>query len=177
MGVYRESEPKILIQSGADSEKESRIEEVTMPAITGSFSGNVNVQTSLAVSDQSNHELGVAEIHCTQKSSDGKWNKAQMTYWGVTDVVDGKGSQRGYFVTVHGEQGRDWGTLEGEITTRGGEIGVEGTWQFTGGSGEFKKLTGNGTFKIKMTSPKKCRVPGRAAASLQAPKPKADESE
>src|ERR1700680_2936549 len=71
-----------------------------MPAITGSFSGNVNVQAALAVSDQSNHELGVAEIHCTQKSSDEKWNKAQMTYWGVTDVVDGKGSQRGNFVNV-----------------------------------------------------------------------------
>ena len=31
---------------------------------------------------------------------------------------------------------------------------MEGTWQFTSGSGEFKKLTGNGTFKIKMLSPK-----------------------
>src|ERR1700730_628633 len=148
MGVYwqpRESEPTILIHSGAESEKgvPNRGGKI-MPAITGSFSGNVNVQSALAVSDQSNHELGVAEIHCTQKSSDEKWNKAQMTYWGLTDVVDGKGSQRGYFVTVHGENGRDWGTFEGKITTRGGEIGVEGTLQFTAGSGEFKKLTGNG---------------------------------
>ena len=144
-----------------------------MPAITGSFSGNVNVQAALAVSDQSNHELSVAEIHCTQKSSDEKGNKAQMTYWGVTDVVDGKGSQRGYFVTVHGENGRDWGTFEGKITTRGGEIGVEGTWQFTGGSGEFKKLTGNGTFKIKMLSPKEVQGTWQGTYELASAKAKA----
>jgi hypothetical protein len=125
-----------------------------MPAITGSFSGNVKVQAELAVSDQSNHELSVAEIRGTQKSSDEKWNNAQITYWGVTDVVGGKGNQRGYFVNVHGEDGRDWGTFEGKITTRGGETSVEGTYQFTGGSGKFERLTGNGTFKIKMPSPR-----------------------
>jgi len=31
---------------------------------------------------------------------------------------------------------------------------VEGTWQFTGGSGKFKGLTGGGKFKTRMTSPR-----------------------
>jgi hypothetical protein len=33
-----------------------------MPAVSGSFSGNVKVQTAIALSDQMNHELNLAEI-------------------------------------------------------------------------------------------------------------------
>ena len=122
-----------------------------MPAVSGSFSGNVKVQTALSVSDQSNHELNVAEISGTQKSNDEKWNNSTITYWGVTDVVEGKGSQHGYFVNDHGESGRDWGTFEGKVATDGGQITVEGKYQFNGGSGKFKGLTGNGTFKTKLS--------------------------
>jgi hypothetical protein len=125
-----------------------------MPAVSGSFSGNVKVQTALAVSDQSNHELNVAEIDGTQKSTDEKWNDAQITYWGVTDIVDGKGSQRGYFVNDHGESGRDWGTFEGKVATNGAKITVAGKYQFIGGSGKFKGLTGGGNFETTMSSPR-----------------------
>ena len=115
-----------------------------MPAITGSFSGKVNMQKAVALSDQPNHELNLAEIMGTQMSSDENWNKAAITYWGTTDIVDGKGTQRGYFVNVHSEGDRDWGTFEGRVTTKGAEITVEGTYQFTGGSGKFKGLSGGG---------------------------------
>ena len=43
-----------------------------MPAVSGSFSGNVKVQTAITLSDQSNHELNLAEIRGTQKTSDEK---------------------------------------------------------------------------------------------------------
>ena len=124
-----------------------------MPAITGSFSGKVRLQTAISVPDQLNHELNLAEIAGTQKSSDEKWNNAAITYWGITDLVEGRGTQRGYFVNVHGEVDRDWGTFEGRVATTGGQITVEGTWQFTGGDGKFKGLTGNGTFKTRLSSP------------------------
>jgi len=58
-----------------------------MPAMTGSFSGSVRVQTAIALSDQANHELNLAEIGGTQKASDEKWNNAAITYWGTTEVV------------------------------------------------------------------------------------------
>src|ERR1022692_2978784 len=99
-----------------------------MPTMTGSFSGNVNRQTAVAPSDQPNHELSLAEITGTQKSSDEKWNNSTITYWGTTDVVDGKGTQRGYFVNVHSEGDRDWGTFEGRVKMTGAEITVEGTF-------------------------------------------------
>ena len=137
-----------------------------MPAVSGSFSGNVKVQTALAVSDQSNHELNLAEIGGTQKSSDEKWNNAAITYWGITDVVGGKGSQSGYFVNDHGADGRDWGTFEGKVAANGAEITVEGKYQFTGGNGKFKGLTGNGTFKTKMTSPRDVQATWQGSYAL-----------
>lgn len=123
-----------------------------MPAITGSLSGSAKSQSAITLSDQSNHALTIGEITGTQKSSDQKWNNAALTYWGVTDTVNGKGSQRGYFVNVHTDGDRDWGTFEGNVAPSGAESKVEGSWQFTGGSGKLKGLTGKGTFKIKLSS-------------------------
>jgi len=97
--------------------------------------GKFSRAPKFAVSDQSNHELNLAEIGGTQKSSDEKWNNAAITYWGITDVVGGKGSQRGYFVNDHGVDSRDWGTFEGKVAANDAEITVEGKYQFTGGSG------------------------------------------
>ena len=58
-----------------------------MPAISGSFSGKVKVQTALAVSDQPKHEINVAEIGGTQKSADENWNNAAINYWGPPLIV------------------------------------------------------------------------------------------
>ena len=118
-----------------------------MPSITGSFSGKITKQSAMPLTDQPNHEMNIAEISGTQKSADPLWNNADLTYWGVTDLLDGKGSQRGYFTSVHADEGRDWGTFEGKVTTAGGAITVEGTWKFAGGDGEYRGLTGGGKFK------------------------------
>ena len=124
-----------------------------MPNMTGSFSGNASVQTSISLPDRPTHALNLAEIRGLQKCSDEKWNNASITYWGFTDIIEGKGTQRGYFVNSHGGEDRDWGTFEGKVATISGQITVEGTWQFTGGSGKFSGLAGNGTFKTRLTSP------------------------
>lgn len=121
-----------------------------MPNITGSFSGKITKQHALPMSDQANHEMSIAEVAGSQKSSDPLWNNASITYWGVTDVVDGKGTQRGYYNNVHGNRGRDWGTFEGKVTTVGGAVSVEGTWKFVGGDGEFRGISGGGKFKTVM---------------------------
>jgi hypothetical protein len=124
-----------------------------MPAISGNFSGTVRTQTSFSVPDQPGHELRVAETSGTQRSSDEKWNNATMTYWGVSDTLEGQGTQRGYFFTQHAGEDRDWGTFEGQVRASGSQIIVEGSWQFTGGSGSFKGLTGSGTFRTTLTPP------------------------
>ena len=141
-----------------------------MPTITGSFTGSVRAQTAIALSDQPNHELSLAEITGTQKASDEKWNGAAITYWGTTDVVAGSGTQSGYFTQVHNGGDRDWGTFEGKVSTSGGETTVEGTWQFTGGSGKFKGLSGKGTFKTRLTSPTELQANWQGAYELASAK-------
>src|SRR5206468_566091 len=121
--------------------------------ISGGFAGKIRVQTSIGLTDQPNHAMSLGEVTGTQKSSDARWNGGAISYWGLTDVLDGKGTQTGYYTTDHGDADRDWGTFEGKVTTSGGQMAVEGSWKFTGGTGEFNGLAGGGTFKIKLTSP------------------------
>ena len=123
-----------------------------MPSITGSFSGTITKQSAIPLTDQPNHELSIAEVSGTQKSADPLWDNSSITYWGATDLLDGTGSQRGYFNNVHPDGGRDCGTFEGRVTTAGGAMTVEGTFRFTGGDGEYRGITGGGKFKTVMKS-------------------------
>jgi hypothetical protein len=122
------------------------------------------------VPDHPGHDLSLAEIGGTQKSSDANWNNATIHYWGITDLIEGQGTQRGYFVNSRGGDDRDWGTFEGKLATSGGQITVEGTYQNTGGSGKFKGLSGKGTFKTKMTSPKDVEATWQGTYELSAAK-------
>ena len=124
-----------------------------MPNMSGSFTGTANVQTSLSLRDTPNHVLNVAEISGAQKSADELWNNSAITYWGITDMVDGKGRQSGYYVNVHTGGDRDAGTFEGKLTVSGNQINVEGSWKLTSGTGKFSGATGGGTFKTKFTPP------------------------
>lgn len=118
-----------------------------MPSISGSFSGQITNQSGMPVDDQPNHQLGIGEVNGLQSSPDPLWNNAKIAYWAITDLVDGKGTQNGYFNDVHPDGGRDYGTFEGKVTSAGGAITVEGTFTFTGGDGLYKGITGGGTFK------------------------------
>ena len=123
-----------------------------MPSITGTFSGKITKQSSMPLTDQPNHEMSIAEVSGTQKSADALWNNSKITYWGVSELLDGKGSQRGYYNNVHPDKGRDWGTFEAKVTTVGGAMTLEGTWKFAGGDSEYRGITGGGKFKTVMKS-------------------------
>ena len=124
-----------------------------MPAFSGSFQGTVRGQSSASVLDQANHMLGIAAVSGTQKTADDRWNNSSITYWGITDMVGGSGTQHGYFVDDHGAAGRDFGTFEGKVSSAGGQFTVQGNWKYTGGTGDFTDLSGGGTFTTRMTSP------------------------
>ncbi len=123
-----------------------------MPSITGSFSGTITKHSALPLTDQPDHELGIAEVSGTQKSADPLWNNARITYWGVTDLLEGKGTQRGYYNNVHADGGRDWGTFGGRGRSSGGAMTVEGTWELAGGDGAYGGISGGGKFKTVMKS-------------------------
>jgi hypothetical protein len=115
--------------------------------ITGSFSGKIRTQAAAALLHEDNHALTLVEVVGTQKSSDPLWNKAQITYWGTGDLVNGNGAQKGYWCNERADGDRDWGTFEGKITTSGQQASMEGTFKFTGGTGKFKGITGSGKYK------------------------------
>ena len=48
--------------------------------------------------------VSVAEVSGMQKSADPLWNKSKITYWGVTDLLGGKLSQRGYYNSIHADK-------------------------------------------------------------------------
>src|SRR2546422_6905176 len=118
-----------------------------MPSISGSFSGTITQQFGLPLNDQSNHLLAIAEVNGTQNSLDPLWNDSKITYWGVNDLLNGEGSQTGYFNNDHPDGGRDFGTFEGKVSAAGGTMTVEGTFTFTGGDGQYHGITGGGTFQ------------------------------
>ena len=144
-----------------------------MPAFSGSFTGTVRGQSMVSAFDQPNHILGLAGISGTQKSADEKWNNSTVTYWGITDTVGGNGTQHGYFVNDHGNAGRDYGTFEGKVTTAGGQVTVQGTWQYTGGTGDFRKITGKGSFTTRLSSPTEVEATWQGAYELGAAKARA----
>ena len=123
-----------------------------MPSISGSFSGKITKQFGISPTDQPNHDLTIAEVNGIQKSPDALWDNSEITYWGITDLLDGKGSQTGYFNNLHPDGGRDFGTFEGKVSTTGGTMTVEGTFTFTGGEGEYRGISGGGTFKTTTKS-------------------------
>ena len=123
-----------------------------MPSISGSFSGTITKQFGLDLNDQSNHLLAIAEVNGTQRSSDPLWNDSKISYWGVNDLLNSEGTQTGYFNNLHPDGGRDFGTFEGKVSTTGGTMTVEGTFTFTGGEGEYRGISGGGTFKTTAKS-------------------------
>ena len=124
-----------------------------MGRISGTFSGRVKVQTVFALPDAENHDLSVAEVSGPQKSSDPLWSDARITYWGTADLIAGSGPQRGYWINRRPSGETDWGTYEGRITTSGGQVTMEGTYKWTGGTGKFKGISGGGKYLGHFTSP------------------------
>jgi hypothetical protein len=48
--------------------------------------------------------VSVAEVSGTPKSVDPLWNNSKIIYWGVTDLLDGKLSQRGYYNSINADK-------------------------------------------------------------------------
>ena len=124
-----------------------------MATASGSFSGLVDIQQALTVGDREGHALMIARVRGPQQSSNPLWNEATIVYSAVLDLTAGAGEQRGYFVNTHADGDRDWGTFGGTVTPAGTELQCEGTWEFTGGSGQYEGITGGGTYRMRLTSP------------------------
>ena len=121
--------------------------------ITGSFSGKIRGQASVVIAHEENHILSLVGVAGPQKTSDPLFQNVEISYWGTNDLVNGSGSQEGYWCNNHADGDRDWGTFEGRITTSGQQVTFEGTYKWTGGTGKFEGIRGGGTYKGHFPSP------------------------
>jgi hypothetical protein len=130
-----------------------------MPQISGSFSGKSRSQALIVVDDAPGHEMSLVEVSGPQATSDPLWNGATVRYWGIADLTAGNGTQTGYFTNRHADGDTDRGTFSAKLSTdAGGATTMEGMWAFTGGTGKFSGISGNGTYKGAVTSPTEVEI-------------------
>jgi len=124
-----------------------------MPKISGHFSGRPSLQTQLSLTDTPGHELSLAHITGPNAVNDENWKNVNVYYWVTSDLINGNGQQRGYFLNQHPNGDCDCGTSESRVTNHNGQVTFEGTWRYTHGQGQFAGITGGGTFRGRMISP------------------------
>ena len=124
-----------------------------MTKISGTFSGRVNWQTTASIPHSPGRVLSLGEVAGPQQCADPNWADVKITYWGYADLVEGSGTQRGHWVNNHADGDQDCGTFNGRIKTSHGHTVIEGTWEYTGGTGKFAKIQGGGTYKGHFPGP------------------------
>jgi hypothetical protein len=143
-----------------------------MTETSGSFTGRTRMLHTVSLADVPGHELQTVEVVGTHSSPDSIWNNARVNYWGVSDLVAGSGSQRGYYANEHPDGGLEYGAFEGKVTTDANGTRIEGTWRATNGTGIYAGMKADGTFTVRLTSPSEgeCSWQGRyeLATSAQA---------
>lgn len=129
-----------------------------MTRISGSFSGRSKSQALVALGDVPGHEMNLIEVGGPQTTSDPLWSDATVVYWGAGDLTAGNGTQTGYFMNSHPNGDIDRGTFAGIIATDTGGTTMEGTWKYSGGTGGFASISGDGTYKGRIISPTEVEV-------------------
>ncbi len=124
-----------------------------MPNFTGNLKGRTVVMTAVSLNDTPEHQLMLRQSSAKQSCSDALFNGEKHSSWGTADLLRGQGQERGYFVNEHSNGDCNCGSYECKVSTVNGQITMEGTWKYTHGTGQFSGITGNGTFKGRMTSP------------------------
>jgi hypothetical protein len=128
-------------------------EKFIMTAFSGSYTARTHSQSVVTVPDVPDHSVALTAVSGEQKCTDPLWNGATVAFWGTTDTIAGQGTQSGYFTNAHAEGDQNHGNFQGKVTTNGGEVTAEGTWTLTGGTGRFVRVSGRGTYKLRVTSP------------------------
>jgi hypothetical protein len=84
-----------------------------------------------------------------QCSAGTKKNDSRLTYWGVVDLIDGNGTERGYFSHEH-SAGRETGTFEGTVTTTAGGIVLSGAWTLSNRPDNLPSIACKGTYNARI---------------------------
>jgi hypothetical protein len=139
-----------------------------MTQISGTFDGQVIMQNAVAIPDHELHCLATAAVAGTHESDDGHWAGAQLTYWGMGDLLAGNGGQTGYFRNRHVNGDTTFGTFDGNVTTEGFVSKFIGKWQLVSGTGQYQGISGGGRFEAVSTGPVHVHMKWEGEYSLRA---------
>lgn len=124
--------------------------------VRGSFSASVSSQNILPINAQG-HILRMAESKGMSKSTSGPF----LDGWSVVnkelnDLTQGSGPSRGHVTFADGQNSVtvSWTGVTSTVLAADGTpmTGSEGKWTYTGGTGTYVGIKGNGTFKQTFTS-------------------------
>jgi hypothetical protein len=111
--------------------------------------------TAIDVDDLEGHQVGVAVSKGI--NFEGDFTGEQVTNFYTYDIVMGNGTFKGYGTHFHSNGDVHYNKYQGTITT---EIvndkpltTFEGTWEVSGGTGEYEDVRSEGTFKAKAIAP------------------------
>jgi hypothetical protein len=95
-------------------------------------------------------ELSMADI----EFSNTDFKAGRTTEWAYIhmDLINGSGKATGYFTDFYEDGGKTYGAFQGTVTTAvepngSWQANWEGQYRYLGGTGKFKNIKGNGTYK------------------------------
>lgn len=109
-------------------------------------------KSTMAISAAPNHEV-VQEIQLhNARFSDPEFQPIEEVIYIHTDQTDGNGSHKGYYIMRHKSGEQTYGAFEGAHKTVVKDDGSwasswQGTYRYLGGSGRYKNIKGQGTYK------------------------------
>ena len=118
--------------------------------------GTILGETRFVAQDNPQHVITLARRSEPNHGSSPDCATMQVDVIAYSDTIAGTGMNRGHRTSTCPNGDKQFATYQGTTTAvpkQGGppEVTLEGTWQYTGGTGKYAGIRGNGTYKGRLT--------------------------
>ena len=135
----------LFLPSATQAQQQGRIS-------ASSVCGRSEVHQTVVIDDEKQHSISLDKRPCTWEKPIEVASTPGNTYmsYGVDDVQNNASHDQGYAVGALNNGDKYFLRYDGTSRMSGGvPVHLEGTWEFTGGTGSLQRLTGSGTFQAQ----------------------------
>lgn len=123
----------------------------------GTKNGPVLSETRMTVEDNAQRVITMTRRVDKHTNSDPLCSTANVLVVGISETTSGSGPHRGWNTVECPNGDKTFATYEGAtkvVPNPGGRPDVtwSGTWRYTGGTGRYEGITGDGTYKGRLTA-------------------------
>jgi hypothetical protein len=114
--------------------------------------GKADPAYTIPVGDRPGHAFAISKVKCawTQAPEIAGTQAKEHEYTAFADVSGGRGRNRSAAVGTMANGDKYFTSTQGMVTLKEGiSQTAEGTWSYTGGTGQLKGIKGKGTYKGK----------------------------